>query len=123
VKGHYTITGVLWDQGAEDFALHTSEDRYRLDLKSLIDQVRAEGVTAPFFITRCSIGGKGWSEDNPVARAQAALADDKTVFDGPNTDRDVTPFDRYDGYHLAASGQEKWTDTWVQLLRAHRDAR
>ena len=119
VAKHYTITAVLWDQGAEDFALHTPQDRYRSDLQSLIDQVRAEGVAAPFFITRCSVGGKDWTEDNPVARAQAALADNKTIFDGPNTDRDITPFDRYDGYHFAASGQEKWTDAWVQLLRAH----
>jgi hypothetical protein len=119
VNGRYTITAVLWDQGAQDSALQTPEDRYRSDLKSLIDQVRAEGVTAPFFITRCSVGGKDWKEDNPVARAQAALADGKTIFDGPNTDHDVIPSDRYDGRHFAASGQEKWTDTWVQLLRAH----
>ncbi|HEY4041131.1 MAG TPA: sialate O-acetylesterase [Rhodopila sp.] len=122
-KGRYTITGVLWDQGATDFALRTPEDRYRSELKSLIDQVRAEGVTAPFFITRCSVGGEGWTEDNPIARAQAALADGKTIFDGPNTDHDVTPFDRYDGYHFSASGQEKWTDTWVQLLQAHGRAK
>jgi hypothetical protein len=119
VRGHYTITGLLWDQGATDFALQTPEDRYRSDLRSLIDQVRAEGVTAPFFITRCSVGGKHWNENNPVARAQAALVDNNSIFDGPNTDRDVTQLDRYDGYHFAASGQEKWTDTWVELLRAH----
>jgi hypothetical protein len=116
----YTITAVLWDQGATDFTLQTPEERYRSDLKALIDQIRAEGVTAPFFITRCSVGGEKWTEDNAIARAQAALADGKTIFDGPNTDHDVPRSDRYDGYHFAASGQEKWTDTWVRLLRAHR---
>ena len=55
-----------------------------------------------------------------IARAQAALVDGKTIFDGPNTDHDVPRSDRFDGYHFAASGQEKWTDTWVQLLQAHR---
>jgi hypothetical protein len=119
-KSRYTITAVLWDQGATDFTLQTPEERYRSDLKALIDQIRAEGVTAPFFITRCSVGGEKWTEDNAIARAQAALADGKTIFDGPNTDHDVPRSDRYDGYHFAASGQEKWTDTWVQLLRAHR---
>jgi hypothetical protein len=119
-KPRYTITAVLWDQGATDFTLQTPEERYRSDLKALIDQIRAEGVTAPFFITRCSVGGEKWTEDNAIARAQAALADGKTVFDGPNTDHDVPRSDRYDGYHFAASGQEKWTDIWVQLLRAHR---
>jgi hypothetical protein len=119
-KARYAITAVLWDQGATDFALQTPEELYRSDLKSLIDDIRAEGVTAPFFITRCSVGGDNWTEDNPVARAQAALADGETIFDGPNTDRDVLRSDRYDGYHFAASGQEKWTDSWVQLLGAHR---
>jgi hypothetical protein len=115
-KMRYTITGVLWDQGAEDFRLHTPEDQYRFDLKSLIDTIRAQGVNAPFFI-----GGNGWSEDNPIAKAQASLADSQcAIFDGPNTDHDVTPLDRYDGYHFAASGQEKYTDAWTRLFRAYR---
>jgi Carbohydrate esterase, sialic acid-specific acetylesterase len=119
-KPRYAITGVLWDQGAEDFALRTPEDRYRSDLTSLIATIRAQGVQAPFFITRCSIGDANWSEDNPIARAQASVADSQhAIFDGPNTDHDITPFDRYDGYHFAASGQEKYTDAWVRLLRAH----
>jgi hypothetical protein len=42
----------------------------------------------------------------------------QAIFDGPKTDRDVTPFDRYDGYHFAASGQEKYTDDWTRLFRA-----
>ena len=118
VKARYTITAVLLDQGATDFALRTPEDRYRSDLKSLIDTVRAQGVHAPFFITRCSVGGPDWTEDNPVARAQASLADSRNaVFDGPNTDRDVTPFDRYDGYHFGASGQEKFAAAWMRLLQ------
>jgi hypothetical protein len=119
-KARYAITGVLLDQGAADFALRTPETQYRSDLASLIGSLRAEGVHAPFFITRCSVGGKDWTADNPVARAQASLADDQRgIFDGPNTDRDVTPFDRYDGYHFSASGQEKYADAWIPLLRAH----
>ena len=119
-KARYTITGVLWDQGATDFAQRTSEGQYRSDLKSVIDTIRAQGVRAPFFITRCSVGGEDWSENNPIARAQASLADSQHgIFDGPNTDHDVTPFDCYDGYHFSASGQEKYTDAWIPLLRAH----
>jgi Carbohydrate esterase, sialic acid-specific acetylesterase len=118
VRARYTITAVLLNQGATDFALRTPEDRYRSDLKSLIDTVRAEGVHAPIFITRYSVGGPDWTEDNPVARAQASLADSRNaVFDGPNTDRDVTPFDRYDGTHFGASGQEKFASAWMRLLR------
>jgi hypothetical protein len=82
---------VLLNQGAADFTLHTPENQYRSDLKSLIDTIRAHGVSAPFFIIRCSVGGNGWSEDNPIAKAQASLRDSqRTIFDGPNTDHDVT---------------------------------
>ena len=118
-RTRYRVTAVLWDQGATDFNLRTSEEQYRSKLKSVIDTVRAEGVDAPFFITRCSRGGKGWSEDNPVARAQASLADARNgIFDGPNTDRDLTAIDFFDGYHFGASGQEKFADAWLQVLRA-----
>ena len=106
--------------GPVHFTLHTPGDQYRSDLKSLIDTIRAQGVSAPFFITRSSVGGNGWSEDNPIAKAQASLADSqRAIFDGPNTDHDVTPLDRYDGQHFAASGQEKYTDAWIRLFRAY----
>ena len=57
-KIRYTITGVLLNQGAADFILHTPEDQYRSDLDSLINTIRAQGVSAPIFITRSSNGGK-----------------------------------------------------------------
>ena len=65
VKARYTITAVLLDQGATDFALGTPEGEYRSDLKSMIDTVRAQGVHAPFFITRCSVGGSGLGGRQP----------------------------------------------------------
>lgn len=119
VKARYTINAVLLDQGTTDFVERMPEGEYRSDLKSMIDSVRTQGVHAPFFITRSTAGPPDWTEDNPVARAQATLADSRNaVFDGPNTDRDVTPLDRYDGYHFGASGQEKFTDAWMRLLQA-----
>jgi hypothetical protein len=63
-------------------------------------------VSAPFFIMRSSNGGNGRSEDNPMAKAQASLADSqRAIFDGPNTDHDVTPLDRYDGQRLETSSE------------------
>ena len=118
VKARYTINAVLLDQGTTDFVERMPEGEYRSDLKAMIDSVRAQGVHAPFFITRSTAGPPDWTEDNPVARAQATLADSRNaVFDGPNTDRDVTPLDRYDGYHFGASGQEKFTGAWMRLLQ------
>jgi Carbohydrate esterase, sialic acid-specific acetylesterase len=117
-RTRYTITGVLWHQGAADFALGTPEQTYRSDLKSLIDSIHTEGVTAPFYVSRSSLQlSPRWSEDNPISRAQAELVDGKSILAGPNTDHDVTAIDRFDGLHFSASGQEKFTDAWLRLLR------
>jgi hypothetical protein len=122
-KSHYTITGVLLHQGAADFALHTPGEIYRSDLESLINMVHAEGIKAPFYISQSSLQlSPAWSEDNPISKAQAALVDGKFVFAGPNTDHDLKQIDRFDGLHFSASGQQKFTDAYVQLLTAHREA-
>ena len=121
-KTRYTITAILWHQGSTDLG-NMSEEDYRGRLKSLIDTIRAEGVTAPFYISRSSRQlTPNWSEDNPIARAQASLADGKSIFAGPNTDHDVGEMDRFDGLHLSASGQEKFTDAWLRLLRMQQHA-
>lgn len=117
----YTVTAVLWDQGNTDFNQHTTEAAYRRDLGGLIAGLRRAGITAPVFISRCSLGHPDWTEDNPVARAQASLLDDRqAIFAGPNTDRDITKRDRYDDSHFGASGQEIFAEGWVRALRAHR---
>ncbi|MBV9747295.1 MAG: hypothetical protein JO157_00625 [Acetobacteraceae bacterium] len=123
VKSRYTITAMLWQQGATDYSLGMTQDEYRSGLRSLIDSIRAEGVRAPFFICTSSYqDSASWSEDNPISRAQHSLVDGVSIFAGPDTDHDVTALDRYDGLHFSASGQEKFTDRWVDLLREHRSA-
>jgi hypothetical protein len=118
VRGRYTITHVLWQQGATDADLHTSEQDYAARLRSLISTLHEEGVTAPFYVSKSSLQlSKTWSPDNPVTRAQDAVVDGRSVLAGPNTDRDVSALDRFDGLHFSASGQEKFTDAWLELLR------
>ena len=122
-KPRYAITAILWHQGATDYTLHTPENTYRSDLESLIQVIRDEGVAAPFYVSKSSYQqAADWSEDNPVSRAQAALVDGRAILAGPDTDHEVTAIDRFDGLHFSASGQEKFTDAWVRLLRAQRSA-
>ena len=123
VAPRYRITAILWQQGAADFALGTSGPRYAADLRSLLASLRAAGVTAPFYLCRASFQlGAAWSPDNPVALAQAALVDGRSIRAGPDTDRDITAFDRYDGLHFSASGEEKFAAAWLALLRAQKAA-
>lgn len=123
VRPQYRITAILWQQGASDFAIGTTGPRYEADLRSLLAAIRAAGVTAPFYLCRASLQlGGAWSPDNPVARAQAALVDGRAIRAGPDTDRDITAFDRYDGLHFSASGQEKFVGAWLALLRDQKAA-
>jgi Carbohydrate esterase, sialic acid-specific acetylesterase len=122
-KKNYTLTGILFDQGATDTSLGTSEQTYRMDMKSLIDSIHAEGVAAPFYIVQCTMQlTPSWTEDNPISRAQRSLENGKDILAGPNTDHDIPAADRFDGLHFSASGQVKFTDEWVELLRKHRGA-
>ena len=123
VRPQYRITAILWQQGATDFALGTTAPRYEAGIRSLLATIHAAGVTAPFYLCRASLQlGSAWSADNPVARAQAALPDGRAIRAGPDTDRDITAFDRYDGLHFSASGQEKFAAAWLALLRDQKAA-
>lgn len=124
IQARYTITALLWQQGATDFAQHTSEERYKAGMMSLINSLREAGVGAPFYVSTSSLQlVASWSPDNPITRAQKALVDGRSILAGPNTDRDVLAMDRYDGLHFSASGQEKFANAWLALLRASRIAK
>lgn len=113
----YKPTQVLWVQGEHDFARGMSAEEYTRSFRSLLDTLDEAGVDAPVFLavaTRCDVP---WTPDNPVARAQRALVDDRRVFLGADTDTLVTERDRRDdGCHFGASGQAKAADAFAQAI-------
>jgi hypothetical protein len=94
-----------------------SAEGYTRSFRSLIDTLSEAGVRAPVFLavaTRCDTP---WTPDNPVARAQRALVDDRRIFLGADTDALVTASDRRDdGCHFAASGQAKAAETFARAI-------
>jgi len=119
-RPHYTITHVLWHQGESDFQSNTTEASYKADLSSLIGTIRSLGIAAPFYVSKASYAEqyKHWMPINPVTSAQRELVDGQTILAGVDTDSLVLASDRFDGTHFSASGQEKFADAWVALLRA-----
>lgn len=123
VKGssrQYRVTEVLWHQGESDFIEKTSEKQYMLSFRSLVESLRQEGVTAPIYAsvaTKCGTDPL-WTKNNPVASAQMKLPDSsRMIFAGPNTDELLNYLDRYDDCHFSGSGQEKFADAWVDVLK------
>ena len=120
-KRQYTITHLLWHQGEADFQSNTTEASYKADLSSVIDTIRSLGVTAPFYVSKASYAEQEHYKHrppiNPVTSAQRELVDGQTILAGVDTDSLVLVSDRFDGTHFSASGQEKFADAWVALLR------
>jgi hypothetical protein len=118
---NYRITHVLWHQGEADFSLHTSEDAYVSGFQSLARDLRAQGVTAPIYVsvaTRCEETDDQWSADSPISRAQRRLGNSGEGFaPGVDTDALLNAFDRSDGCHIGGSGMSKVIDAWTQILR------
>jgi hypothetical protein len=119
LQGAYRVTHVLWHQGHADFLQGTSEPDYSARFASVLATIRAQNVSAPVYVCKNSgsAGTPAWVPNNPVRNAQESLLDRKLVFAGPDTDVDVTPADRYDGQHFSASGQEKFVNGWLRILR------
>jgi hypothetical protein len=118
---NYRITHVLWHQGEADFSLHTSEDAYVSGFQSLARDLRAQGVTAPIYVsvaTRCEETDDQWSADSPISRAQRRLGNSGEGFaPGVDTDALLNAFDRSDGCHIGGSGMSKVIDAWTEILR------
>lgn len=125
VRTHYRITHVLWHQGETDFFNKTSKSNYTAMFSSLVDSLRQHGVEAPIFpsvATRC-VKGPAWFPDSPTAQAQQALPDKaRNIFRGVDTDTLLTLADREDTCHYKKSGQEKFANAWLEVLRAHSSA-
>ncbi|MCE4222568.1 sialate O-acetylesterase [Methylobacterium sp. C25] len=120
----YQPTRVMWDQGEYDYVLGTTEKTYSERLTSVIDTLRGQGVSAPFYVSiasKClepSNGGfKEDVADNPVVRAQLALSSGAGgIRRGVNTDALLGEDDRYDDCHIGGAGAAKVASAWADIL-------
>jgi hypothetical protein len=124
LKPRYTLTHVLWHQGETDFEDGMTKSEYIDSFVSMVALLRKTGVKAPIYVsitTRCDPVNPIWRADNPIAEAQKALVDpSKKILAGVDTDLLVGSFDRTDDCHFAQSGQEKFAEAWIDILRGWR---
>ena len=125
---NYRVTDVLWTQGEMDYVKGTSTEAYRERFMSMVETLRQQSVGAPVYISitsKClepSNGGfKTDAPDNAIVRAQLALSKSGSgIRKGVNTDALLNEVDRYDDCHIGATGGEKVSRAWTDLLFADR---
>ncbi len=114
---HYRVTHVLWHQGESDFALKTDPALYKEQFLSFVGTLRANAVDAPVFVSTATRCLTGWSESNPIRTAQQELASAGPGFaPGVDTDKLLSPQDRFDDCHMADSGEVKTAKAWAAIL-------
>ncbi|MBV8797619.1 MAG: hypothetical protein JO136_21990 [Hyphomicrobiales bacterium] len=114
---HYRVTHVLWHQGESDFALKTDPARYKEELLSFAETLRANAVDAKIFVSTATRCLPGWSEPNAIQAAQHALAASGPGFGvGIDTDNLLSAQDRYDDCHMADRGEMKTAKAWAAIL-------
>ena len=109
VQARYRVTHAIWHQGETDADDGMSAADYRSRFETLLGRWRAQGMTAPVFVsvtTRCD---PAWKPDNPVAQAQRSLPDPaRGLHRGADTDAELSPGDLRDGLcHHTATGQAR----------------
>ncbi|NKL80628.1 sialate O-acetylesterase [Rhizobium leguminosarum] len=122
----YRITNVLWVQGEADLVIGTPAEAYQERFMSMVDTLRQHGVEAPVYISTASKclepsngGFKEHIPDNAVVRAQLALSKSgHGIREGVNSDALLDGDDRYDDCHFGATGGEKMSQAWLNLLRS-----
>ena len=120
LKGRYRITEVIWHQGENDYRNRTSARNYVKGFKSLLESLDEGGVTAPVYISIATKCGIYWSPDNPTARGQRELVDNKRIFLGADTDALIPSGDRYDNCHFSEAGQLKAAAAYADAIAKHR---
>jgi hypothetical protein len=109
VQARYKVTHAIWHQGEDDALKGVSAADYRRSFDELLARWRAQGMTAPVFLsvtTRCY---PGWTADNPVAQAQRSLPDPaRGLYPGPDTDALLSATDLRGGAcHHSVRGQAR----------------
>ena len=109
-------------KASSDVANATTSEAYTAAFASLVASLTENGVAAPIYTavsTRCNTS---WNADNPIARAQRSLAQDKRVHVAADTDALLAPEDRDDTCHLSESGQRKVATAYARAIRNVRNA-
>ncbi len=104
---------VLWFQGEADQLARTDADAYVARFDALLGAVRAQGLSAPIYLSLTSVCQ---SPPDPAIRgAQQRLLTRPGMRAGPDTDT-IGYADRWDGCHFTPGGRAAVARLWADVL-------
>jgi len=120
----YKPDAILWIQGEGDTSLAVSSETYRVNLSSIVANVRNYGVTAPIFIAIDSQGHYPPSYEQVRLGQYLTLRDASltNLIPGPDLDQIRTSIGNvYEaGYvHFYGNGFDYHAELWKKILAAH----
>jgi hypothetical protein len=106
---------VLWQQGEADARNHVSTNLYAENLERLAAELTVMGISAPVLIARSTVCR---TEPSAAIRAaiEAAVAADRRLILGPDTDSLFRTSDRIDGCHFSRSGLDSAAGQWADAI-------
>lgn len=120
-----TITHVLWHQGSSDVG--NSKEYYVDKFNGIVETIRNEGAMAPIYVSIHSGDGDyphnseiNKNKRNQIRDAQKALINNKDIFQGPNTDEEITLESRQeDKLHFNEIGNEEFAELWIKCIKSN----
>lgn len=112
---------ILQMQGESDASAGTSTASYAAGVRSIVNTLRKNGTSAPYFVTQTSlIAGATTPNRNAVRQGQAdACSDSLGIFLGPDSDVLAgATYRQADGTHLNVAGIDAHADQWLTVIEA-----
>lgn len=110
---------ILWHQGESDSLAKTSTEKYLQMIRQTIQQTRIDaGWEIPWIIAQAAFHTQSTQDsiDN-IIRAQTEIVDNKTIFQGPNTDLLVgLEWRNTDLVHFNEKGQWEHGRRWAEII-------
>ncbi len=116
VRDYGRVDAILFHQGEINHSNKYGNSNYYEEFKTLVDTLKAQGITIPIYLSRTSICDN--ESDTDLLRIQNKIIEEvDQVFPGPNTD--LLSEKKYrlpDNCHFSLLGYEKFSDMWVRAL-------
>jgi lysophospholipase L1-like esterase len=107
-------THIVWFQGESEGPNGVSASTYQAEMTTLINDIRSQGVSAPFY-NSTTTRNAGISYPT-IQGAQAAIRSAAAgIFAGPDTDS-LSDTYRFDGVHYTAAGLDLLASMWMTSL-------
>ena len=109
---------ILWQQGEQDNLLKTTKEKYKSNLKEIMELINSYFCQAKIFISITSFHPNTENKININIRKSQfeIISEAEYIFEGPDTDLIISKDDRYDLIHFSTIGSQKLSNMWSERI-------